>query len=179
MSTSAPCIVFRPIGVEPNTVALGKEDFALWGVLLLAVIPLIHIHMACIALMILSLLYIYLIPPVMMESLRDEQQSTVKTEQHWPSPIKSVNSNCQGWLTRWLSMKRIYCFFFSHCWWHRQGWIWCCRYTGCIYQHISLSANICILCSSIMLSHGQDDISANTKVRTVTAPKSSPLIPHH
>ena len=63
---------------------------------MLAVIPLIHIHMACIALMILSLLYIYLIPPVMMESLRDEQQSTVKTEQHWLSPIKSVNSNCQG-----------------------------------------------------------------------------------
>ena len=33
--------------------------------------------------------------------------------------------------------------------------------------------------AAYMLSHGQDDISANTKVTTVTAPKSSPLIPHH
>lgn len=50
-------------------------------------------------------------------------------------------------------------------------------FTGCIYQlHISFPANIC---STEMPSHGHDHIGGNTKLTTVTAPKSPTLIADH
>ena len=46
-----------------------------------------------------------------------------ETSERRPSPIKRVNSRCLASPTPWLSMKHIYCFFFSHYWQHRQHWV--------------------------------------------------------
>ena len=48
------------------------------------------------------------------------------------------------------------------------------------WLHISAYILPCLqIYAAYMLTHGHDGISANTKLTTVTAPKSSPLIPHH